>query len=303
MNYPRIFPSIEIYETIDNRLIFRLEKKDIIVTGNALNLVKKLIPFLNGKFTFKEIIKKSKIPEKDVKKIITFLKRKNIVIDSRYIKDKDYKKFSYFKKYLDNKKMSEIISNIQKNRILIIGDGDIKTYLIDFLSYFDIKNLKIIKNIDYINNFFNMIKKINLIVLCQDNYLPKECDIINKQCIENEIPWISCRITDYGDGEIGPFVIPKKTSCFKCYEYRLKSNLEYREEYNDLIKIKEKEIENLDIMKKIIAAYTVLEILKFLIKYKNPITINNVLSIDFENYNNIIHPVLKIPNCPVCGDI
>lgn len=143
----------------------------------------------------------------------------------------------------------------------------------------------------------------DLVVLCSDQSLPLLHNYVNKICLKHNRNWLSARFCGYY-GEVGPTVIPYKTPCYKCYEYRLKSNIDDMKESTRFESHPERVKENygsLGIFMRIISEYASLEIVKMLTKYETPNTVGAVLSIDFENYRNTLHRVLKIPYCPACG--
>lgn len=143
----------------------------------------------------------------------------------------------------------------------------------------------------------------NLLVLCSDSNQLEHHNSLNELCVQLERLWMSARWCP-PVGEIGPIVIPRKTACFKCYEFRLKSNID---EASTLTRFSHSDTPRsedpytLEISLKILAAYASLEIIKLLTGYARPQTINAVITIDFDSYRNIRHPVLRVPYCPVCN--
>lgn len=139
----------------------------------------------------------------------------------------------------------------------------------------------------------------DLIMLCSDTPSPLLHNYLNEVCLKYKKNWLSARFC--GDsGEVGPAVIPYKTSCYKCYEYRLRSCQEVKIMPTELVKPKENH-PNINMIFRIIGAYASLEAVKMLTRFETPVTLGNLLSIGLEDYTNTLHMVLKVPNCPVCG--
>ena len=152
------------------------------------------------------------------------------------------------------------------------------------------------ENITKMKNFEKFVKDSDLIVLCTESFALDLHNFVNEICFKNKKPWISARLLN-NSGEIGPTVIPHKTSCFRCYENRVKSNLgDFHE-----IDTNEKKYVNLNFGQKIISSYLSLEVLKILNESPAPLTYGNVLTVNFGDYSTSLDLILKAPNCPVCG--
>lgn len=143
----------------------------------------------------------------------------------------------------------------------------------------------------------------DLVVLCSDQSQPLLHNYVNEICLKHNRTWLSARFCGYY-GEVGPNVIPYKTPCYKCYECRVKSNMDDMSDMTRFERHPQHVKENygsFGIFMRMIAEYTSLEIIKTLTKCETPTTVGTVLSIDFENYTNTLHRVLKVPYCPACG--
>lgn len=143
----------------------------------------------------------------------------------------------------------------------------------------------------------------DLVVSCSDQSLPSLHNYINESCLERKINWLSARFYGYY-GEVGPTIIPYMTPCYKCYEYRVQSNIDEMKESTRFESRPKHSSENnlsLGISARMLSEYVSLESLKMLTKNETPKTVGAVLSIDFQNYRNTLHLVLKVPYCPACG--
>lgn len=131
-----------------------------------------------------------------------------------------------------------------------------------------------------------------IFVLCSEN--DADYQKFNKYFHQRKKIWTSARLFS-NFGELGPFVIPSRTSCFECYRIRELSA--------DAVKRKKLESKNtyFKIFSEILANFLLLEIVKILSNKLDTNVYDSVREIDFDN--NVIrqHPVLKVPNCEVCG--
>jgi thiazole/oxazole-forming peptide maturase SagC family component len=143
----------------------------------------------------------------------------------------------------------------------------------------------------------------DLIVSCSDQSLPSLHNYLNESCLKRNISWLSARFYGYY-GEVGPTVIPYMTPCYKCYEYRVQSNIDEMRDSTRFENRPKRSSENelsLIVSTRMLSEYVSLESIKMLTKRETPKTIGAVLSIDFQNYRNTLHRVLKVPYCPACG--
>jgi|YelNatPaOPRAMG01_1025707.scaffolds.fasta_scaffold14988_4 hypothetical protein len=205
-----------------------------------------------------------------------------------------------FQHYYQASKVDKIIKELKHSRIVIVGNSLLVSHLVRHFSSLGIKKImiKISRNgtIDIIGNLTQ--KNVDLLILSSIGNESRIHEKINKLCIRNNIPFLTSRL--FADhGEIGPFVIPHKTACYMCYRKRIESNLPDSQKVKNEVKRK---ISLLYPIIEIFSGYVSLEGLNFLTSYEVPVTIGNVIITDFKKFKTKIHPLLKIPYCPICGE-
>lgn len=139
----------------------------------------------------------------------------------------------------------------------------------------------------------------DLVILCTDSPSISSHNYVNNICLNNDIKWLSSRLC-HTRGEIGPTVMPYKTACYKCYEYRLASCKEARIVPRE-IKEPNQHIASSNMLTRIIAGYTAHEALCVVTSSNQSSTLGAVLHIHPMNYIVSLHRVFRIPNCPTCG--
>ena len=210
------------------------------------------------------------------------------------------------------------ISNI--SNIIIISFLDYKSsiYIVNKLSRYSCKTIKLINigaeialdefkknavnNIDVVNlkdfnylDIYNMLCNGYLGIVLQSTRNNKLDLILNFLFCKNNISWINCIVNDYSI-EMGPFVIPQKTSCLQCFaknSFELDNKLFIRQydiyDFTNLL------------------LFTSL-LIKEVIAYSNikpegalPITINNILK--YDSLKNIfeLQTILRDPYCIICS--
>ena len=215
--------------------------------------------------------------------LMSFGIRRIIVIDNEIITESDIELGSpllYSRKDIGNSRGKTVKEKIDSN-------------CLDNCIEFRFENLKEIDE--------KHILDVDFTIFCADTASPKEHNLINLLCLQRKKSWISVRYL--GDfGEVGPLVTPYKSPCFKCYEYRIKSNLDYTDEQMAFQKYLETNKERycgLRMFYEILASYASTEVIKHLAGIQTN-TRGHVLSINFKNYESELHPILKIPNCSAC---
>ena len=162
------------------------------------------------------------------------------------------------------------------------------------------------ENPDGAEYFMHHLKGMNYLVVCQGSFQPWILEWINQACLDLLLTWTWCAL-DGHTGTIGPTVIPTQTACWKGYDLRVKANMDHYEEYLAYEDHLRKEDTNqvkfgyllpsLDFL----AGLTALEVIKDLSGLTPPLTYGAQISIDLLNTEFELHPVLKLPRCPVCG--
>lgn len=141
----------------------------------------------------------------------------------------------------------------------------------------------------------------DLMILASDNFDLEKSNLINQLALKKNVKLVMTRIIDNHLGEIGPLIIPQQTACFKCYESRIRANLEDAEKYfGSKISLGDSEkLFQLTALRKIMSSLVELETLR-IISDKKPRFADIVLSIDLNNNSMSADRIFKIPNCPVC---
>lgn len=240
----------------------------------------------------------------------------------------------YFSRFPGDKYKSQ--SNLNKAGVTIIGAGTLGRSIASHLEASGIKKMLLIDNEKVkpedpdpflgtgtagINNNHTHIKtldkeldyreisrlsgKYDLLICAPDTYQPSIFNLVNKTCLENGIPWIPLYFLEE-EGFIGPLTVSKEGPCYNCFRIRLLNNSEHLEEdkvFDDYL------LENGQGIKcpipsfysDVISKFAVIEVINFLSKAKTPSTVGSVYIQSFETLSGGVHPVRKVPNCPVCS--
>lgn len=200
------------------------------------------------------------------------------------------------------------ISNIHRQAYDESDIGNLKTVSIkknieNIASNVNIR--KIEKKIDEFffieNNFSN---NINLIINCADEpSVDYTSSIIAKYCMHNNIPHIIGGGYNLHLTLIGQTIVPKKTSCYKCFETKL-NEINSIEFFGVKRLNRDRKLGSFSPLSGIAASLASLEAIKLLIGAENFLQhTNKRIEFNSKNKNFTIIDIPKNNNCTLCGDI
>ena len=168
-----------------------------------------------------------------------------------------------------------------------------------------LKFIPVKKALESKQDLLKVIEGSHLVILAEDELRPQIFDLVNEACIESDITWTSCGSHGF-KGFIGPTVVPHETACYKCFETRYDSNIQYYREFQafkDYLHKKNeyKEYGKLVMLINIISDCLSLEVIKLLTKFMPPKTLGQQMMFDFLTMTNHFHNVVKLPRCTACG--
>lgn len=156
------------------------------------------------------------------------------------------------------------------------------------------------------DDFARDLKGLDYLVVCLESFQPWLYEQINQACLELNLIWTWCTL-DGHEGMVGPTVIPWETACWKCYDLRVKANMDHYEEYmayeDHLYKQKINQAQFGYLLPSIdfLAGLSALEVVKDLSGLTPPLTYGTQLAVNLLTTQFELHPVLKVPRCPACG--
>jgi thiazole/oxazole-forming peptide maturase SagC family component len=141
----------------------------------------------------------------------------------------------------------------------------------------------------------------DILVCASDEFNLEENNQINKLVFNKNLRLLTARLIENHLGEVGPFIAPNQTSCFKCYETRIRANLEDADNYfKKKISFGDSEkLRQLNALRKSMASLMELEISR-LSSGENPKLVDKVISIDLNENTMSEEKLFRIPFCEVC---
>jgi len=131
----------------------------------------------------------------------------------------------------------------------------------------------------------------------------------NKASIAARTPWTSGSLLQRAVVHVGPSILPGETACWKCFEYRFKSNLTAvgrYEEFQDYVAATPRSLDQGSVpgIAEFTGALVAFEALRILGAGDLYVRSAGVLlTLDLWELRMDAHPVLKLPRCPHCSSV
>lgn len=146
----------------------------------------------------------------------------------------------------------------------------------------------------------------SLLVAPMQRWNPRVLESINQWAIKTRTPWLLIQASSISEGVVGPLFVPGQTACYMCLESRLRSNMRFHDEYEQLRDhLKEEQTASqpcgsLNAFANVLAGFATVEVIKYLTAFATPKLGGAFLSINWFNLNMEVHEVLRLPRCAFC---
>jgi len=151
-------------------------------------------------------------------------------------------------------------------------------------------------------------RKASIVIVCLGGVLfPSLLRETNRVCTQFRVAWMIVQGPHGGTGQVGPIFIPGELPCYACLEARIKSNLEFFDQYDALEKELTRrrrasaEYGSLPQFAKMLAAVASTEIVKYLSGIAAPALLGSYITLNLLTYESQYHRVLRVPYCEHCG--
>lgn len=146
-----------------------------------------------------------------------------------------------------------------------------------------------------------------VLVLAVDRPEPAVVEFVNQMSQDLNIPLFFAQLNGT-EGIVGPFVMPGKTACLKCYQLRTVRNLDFYVEYCEWEKWiggegsqSRSSVGSIGPFTGLVASIAAFEVVKRLTGFHEPDLFGKFLTINALTMEFIAHPLLRVPRCPSCG--
>lgn len=272
------------WEKIDSEGIFLLSEKGSEYLGDSLS--QKLIPFLDGTRTEQEIVTqlRNEVSEAYIYYALMELEQKGLLVENEEVIDQNFallceslgvdakegeKRLQSTRvalRALGSKSRPNLKDSLERSRIQIAEEGEIE-------------------------------------IIVTDDYLREELAEINRINLERNRPWILIKPIGIIIW-IGPIFHPLKTGCWQCLAQRLRNNRSSerfiqrrRESFSPLTP----PVVDVPTIEQIGVGIGTNEILKWILKGKNPRLEGAIVTYDTRSLDIQNHTLVKRPQCPDCG--
>ncbi len=141
---------------------------------------------------------------------------------------------------------------------------------------------------------------IDLLVYCPDTFDEALADHWNNLSLKQDIPFLPYRQRGL-DIELGPLVIPRQTACYRCFQLRRAAAAAVSAPAAAPQRDGDGGSPPQGWAFPIGIDWLALEVIKFLTAIAEPVTYTRLWQFNLLQGMASVHPVLKLPRCPVCG--
>jgi len=292
-------PYVVIVSQNEGKIQFRIGEQAYLVKDKKGKLLK-LLSLIDGKHTISEL---ESLVGDEVKGVIEQLIKNNIIGDAKDITTPENRFYEQIILFSHFKDPQEIQNKLENSSIDIFSQDKMGKLIAESLKETGIKNITV-KDYPYdVKKEDIEVRKTDLFLLFQDEFHPTLLEIINKIAIEKEMKLLLC----FKKGREGFIlsIIPHQTPCYKCFDLRMKANLDHYDEY---LKYERYLKDNVPVtygalpsFYSILSNLATIEIVKIITGFYEVTTYSNLYTIDLLTLRSDIHHVLKVPTCPVCG--
>jgi bacteriocin biosynthesis cyclodehydratase domain-containing protein len=180
-------------------------------------------------------------------------------------------------------------------------DAKARTNGFECLTHFDVTASYTQEDVDRI------VGDADLMVVNGDPWNPQLLEWINHAALEHQTPWIFLSGTDATQGTVGPLFFGDRSGCYECLLQRQKSCkdfLPYFEAYEQTLRDREMTGQpgrTYAAVYDLLVSIAMLEAVKFVTKAAVPVLYKQFLTLQVRDYEVQTHSVLKVPDCPACG--
>lgn len=339
MHYPILFeskgkisfaPGVSQFPSENNEFLFLKRDNKLFKISAKSDLVKqsRIFHILQRPRKLRDILKLvSDFKANDVIEVIQSLYKLDLITVESKVKYNTPKGNSLNSRYFHKRLIGLTNSKSQFNsRLVLIGNGELAERLmlslkntnikfdrIDSLEFYEsieeqrqasAKSLRKSKTTSPNSSpsLSSSLENTDLVIVAEDYHNLSLFETVNRLCFKKKIPWLRISFDD-NIGYVGPFVVPRKTSCFNCCELRLVTNSPHYEYelWRNKQNIPKTKLDLPMYFADILSAMCIDELSRFLIRRKKPETIDNLIVFDTETARLTKHKVISHPNCVYCN--
>lgn len=279
------FFHVEIVESVG---VFLLAESDyFLLTGHLYELI---APLLNGKRTPDEIIdileeREERVSPAEVYYALMLMEQKGYIVEST---DELPSEIAAFYSLL-NVAPELATKRLRSGKVAVTSCGNVPTE--PLISLLESLNIQVGDSGD-------------IAVVLTDDYLQDGLDAFNRQALQSQTPWILIKPVG-AIIWIGPIFIPGKTGCWECLAQRLRSNRPvegFIQKHKNISTPLPTSIAAFPAVQQTGLNLAASEIAKWIVRGENKSLEGNLITWDTIHLDTQKHALVKLPQCPECGE-
>jgi len=339
---PKLKEYFDLFPMTADRYQIRGPESMSVITGKTTAILEQLLPLLNGQHTVDEIKEKLEavVPAELVEGVLQKLEQSMIVEDASAKQEEDQFSAEEVLRFQNQMRFFAAVTEwggefvyqkaLRDGGVSIIGGGELAARIASECASTGIGKVVGV-NLNYAppnisgNGHANSANyglgledlesirqsvasdALPVLVLAVDRPEPAVVEFVNQMSQDLGIPLFFAQLNGT-EGIVGPFVMPGKTACLKCYQLRTVRNLDFYVEYCAWEKWiggegsrSRSAAGSIGPFTGIVASIAAFEVVKRLTGFHEPDLFGKFLTINALTMEFIAHPLLRVPRCPSCG--
>lgn len=297
---PKLLPYLQ-FVTVDGSLTIHGRKGELWeVTGASAADLLRLVPFLDGTHSINDAATKSGLSVELTETIVAYLAEQGLVVNL----DQDdgpetNEQTDFLARYDVLSAGHEPARRLSASRVMVIGEASWADDIAEALKRIGVGAVARDKAFPQV-----LPEQTSLCVVCDGGAGPSIFREANRMLSDMRTPWLRvCVVADLL--MVGPLFIPGVTACYTCYETRLISNAypvdsSLRLYRHELFHGRGRAGASFGAAGMLVGGLVALTALKFLSVAMTCELVGNEYTLDISTLDSALHPVLRVPGCPVC---
>jgi bacteriocin biosynthesis cyclodehydratase domain-containing protein len=305
--YPILPPGYELIPMPDGAINLRRWQRSVVLRGQAAQLAGRLIGAMDGHRDLTQLADTTRLPSKLLIQILTRLKQADLLVDSRQLLADNHQHFGVATSLsvFSQEPGHDTYRQLQQQTVFVVGDDELSPAVGQNLRHNGIGQTKSLTSAEVADD---KLVDSDFLIHVQRRPDYKTACLLNEIALQQNINWLSAWV----EGRslvVSHVMMPGENACFECLLLRQRANYQnlaadlayenhLRQPPDDLDLHIQESLPALDL---ILNGLVTLRAVDYLGGWRPGPPVPKLLEFSTSYLENIQHPVLRLPHCPVCG--
>lgn len=305
--YPVLAPGYELIPMPDGAINLRHWQRSMVLQGQAAQLVARLVQAMDGRSDIAQLAEAMRVPSKLLIQLLIRLQQADLIEDAQQLLPPTHHHFGVATSLgiFSQESGHNAYQKLQHKTVLVVGYDELATQVAQTLQKSGVGRV-----FTGMPSELDMNKAVDadLFIHVQRGADYKTASHLNEVALSQNINWLSAWIE--GRSAIVTHVMtPGETACFECLLLRQRSNypnLDADLAYENHLRQVEAKLdlqiqETLPAVDHILVGLVAMRSADYLGGWRPAPPVPKLFALSLTQSENMQHPVLRLPHCPVCG--